>query len=443
MGLRAAGARVDITPPVGTELSGWCFGPSRGIADRLYARALVLDDGHLPMVIITADLIGLGTQYAVRIREKVARCLGTTRARVLVSCSHTHSGPGAMPLRRWGNVNHPYVEAFVESVVNMVEAAADRVEPAVMAFGRGVVPGICDNRRRDRGNVVDEELPVLAVFRADATPVAILYNYSCHPVAAHNDRNLISADFPGYAAAVISERFGGVEPMFTLGAAGDVNPVEFHSLELAESYGATIGTAVVDVVQEITAGSGVRPITDGDEQHAGLDAVSRVVKLPVAPLPSADWLRAERDQWAEEAKRIRESGGPESKVEDALIKSGWAAEALEAVEVGSEVTHLDMEITALCMGKLAIVAMPGELFVEIGMRIKEASPFALTAIVELANGSLCYLPTSEAYEKGGYETEFSAKVYGLYMLTAQTQEIIERAAAELLGELAERHNVLN
>ncbi|MFW6288576.1 MAG: hypothetical protein ACOC2Q_02215, partial [Spirochaetota bacterium] len=91
----------------------------------------------------------------------------------------------------------------------------------------------------------------------------------------------------------------------------------------------------------------------------------------------------------------------------------------------------------------AIVAMPGELFVEIGMRIKEASPFALTAIVELANGSLCYLPTSEAYEKGGYETEFSAKVYGLYMLTAQTQEIIERAAAELLGELAERHNVPN
>ena len=58
--------------------------------------------------------------------------------------------------------------------------------------------------------------------------------------------------------------------------------------------------------------------------------------------------------------------------------------------------------------------------------------------MELANGSLAYLPMTEAYERGGYETEFSAKVYGLYMLTDRTQPIIEQAAKELLSELAAR-----
>jgi neutral ceramidase len=438
MAFQAAAGEVAITPPVGMDLAGWCFGPSTGVADDLYARCLILQDRGAPLVIITLDLIGLGTRYADRLRTDLSSALSTPRERILVSCSHTHSGPGAMPLRRWGSIDPTYIEQLLSNVSTMVLSSSVRLEPAVAVADQTEVYGICDNRRGDRGNVVDERMPVLVVKRLDGSPIAVAYNFSCHPVAAHNDRNLISADFPGYAAAGVNARFPGAPTLFTLGAAGDVNPVEFHQLELARSYGSAIGDALVELITRATATNGDRTPSPSADAPVVLDALSRVVELPVAALPSADQLREERDRWVREAEQLRSDGGPHSKVEDALIKSGWAAEALEVVEAGVAVSHLSMEIAALRIGPLALIAMPGELFVEIGMNIKADSPFPLTAIVELANGSLAYLPTTEAYRKGGYETEFSAKVYGLYMLTDQTQPIIEQAARELLAELSDR-----
>ncbi len=353
-----------------------------------------------------------------------------------------------MPLRRWGSIDPVYIETLIGNIIDMVLRLPKSLSAATCVAGETHVTGICRNRRRDRGSVIDEHVPVLAVMDRNTTPIAILYNVSCHPVAAHGDRNLISADFPGYAAATIRSQFPAVVPMFTLGAAGDINPVEFHKIALAESYGESVGNAVVTVMQtlgqsrEFLVTETVHPdsneLTDRQERDSStvLAARSRTVSLPVAPLPSADFLREEKNKWKAEAQRIEQDKGRHDKLEDALIKSEWAAEALQVVESGRVAGSIDMEITVVRIGDVAIVALPGELFVEIGLSIKKHSPFPITVIATLANGSLCYLPTAEAFRTGGYETEFSAKVYGLYMLTPETQGIIERSVEELLGELA-------
>lgn len=96
-----------------------------------------------------------------------------------------------------------------------------------------------------------------------------------------------------------------------------------------------------------------------------------------------------------------------------------------------------MEIQAVRPGAGALPALPGELFVQVGLNIKERLPFHWTMIVELANGSLCCLPTSEAYQQGGYEAEFSAQAYGLYFLTEEAQPLIERSATELWAEVSD------
>ncbi len=434
-GLQAGVAKTDITPPVGTELAGWCFGPSNGVADSLYARALVLSSDELPaLVLVTLDLIGLGTESANALREQLAPELGTTRERVVIACSHTHSGPGAMPIRRWGKVDPEYLEFLLTTVASTVHRAHENLEAATLAADQGLVTGICDNRRGDRGSIVDERVPVIVVRRRDKTPMTILYNFSCHPVAAHNDRNLISADFPGYAAKRIRSAFPGVQAMFTLGAAGDVNPVDFHKLDLAIRYGNDLGARVVEIASAAPDFASGVPELEGSASP--FDLVSTSVRLAVAKLPDAEWLREERDRWNEEADRLRREGGPHSKVEDALIKAEWAADALGIVEAGTARTHLEMEMTAIRIGSAALLALPGELFVEIGMQIKSASPFEPTAIVELANGAIAYLPTAEAFKKGGYETDFSAKVYGVYMLSEETESTIESAARELFSRLA-------
>ncbi|MFW6211965.1 MAG: neutral/alkaline non-lysosomal ceramidase N-terminal domain-containing protein [Spirochaetota bacterium] len=438
MALSAGVAQSEITPPVGTDLAGWCFGPSRGVADSLYARALTLVcDGEPPLVLVTLDLIGLGTEYASTLRDRLSNQLGTTRERIILSCSHTHSGPGAMPIRRWGKIDPHYIDSLLSSIELTVHRARGAVEPATLVSDQGLVTGICDNRRGDRGNIVDERVPVIVVRRGDGSPMAILYNFSCHPVAAHNDRNLISADFPGYAAKRIQSTLSGAQPMFTLGAAGDVNPVEFHKLDLAIRYGNDLGQRVVDIARGAADGPSRRgepsETTPGAQE---IDVASTVVELPVAELPDPDWLAEERDRWYAEADRLRASNGPHSKIEDALIKAEWAAEALDIVQRGTAQTHLEMEMIAVRLGSAALLALPGELFVEIGMQIKSASPFEPTAIVQLANGAIAYLPTAKAFRKGGYETDFSAKVYGVYMLTEETEQIIEGAARKLFAQLA-------
>lgn len=446
--LRAGVASTVITPPVGIPLSGWCFGASRGVHDDLYVRSLVLDDGSTdgPVVLITADLIGLGTAYADRIRAEVATKLSTSRTRVAVSCSHTHSGPGAMPLRRWGPIDDSYLETTIRAIIENAVRAASHSGPGSVGVGCGVVTGICENRRGDRGNVVDESLPVIRVDRhrgGDARrTLAVVMNYACHPVAGHGDRNLISADYPGFARRIVERELhtGGVaderpQALFTLGAAGDVNPTEFHKLELAESYGATIGAEAARV-----AGS-IEP-----EESVTIDALSRTLRVPVQPLPSPEWLREESVRWRSKARQIQDERGEERDeadrpipgVESALIKAEWAEEALEVVESGRALAELSMEMQVLRIGDAAIVSLPGELFVEIGLAIKDASPFEHTIIAELTNGSFCYIPTDEAYKRGGYETDFSAKVYGLYMLTEDAASIVRRSAATLLSELDSR-----
>ncbi len=427
VGLRAGVGRARITPPVGLDLSGWCFGPSVGVHDDLYAKTLVLSDGVRHIVFVTADLIGLGTDYARAVRERIAHALGTAVDHVMIACSHTHSGPGAMPLRRWGTIDDDYIRSTMDRIVDTSVQAAGDLQPVTARFGTGRVSGICVNRRGDRGNTVDESLPLLWFDRRDGRTAAVVMNYSCHPVAAHGYRNLVSADFPGFAMGLIENRYAGARAMFTLGAAGDVNPCELHDIDFARRYGEAIAEEAVRM-------GGTRR-SEMNTLEGSLEGRSRVVSLPVRKLPSASRLRREGSRWRSEAERLRRADGPYSKIEDALIKAEWAEEAGAVVEAGNAVDHLEMEIQAIRLGTVALLALPAELFVEIGIHIKQRSPFANTIIVTLANGALCYLPTTKAFTKGGYETEFSAKVYGLYTPTADAQQIVERAADELLSDL--------
>ena len=82
------------------------------------------------------------------------------------------------------------------------------------------------------------------------------------------------------------------------------------------------------------------------------------------------------------------------------------------------------------VGGVSFEVMPGEIFVELGLAIKQQSPFAQTMVIELANDSVGYLPTRRAYEEGAYEPE--ASLFG----PGVGEEIVEAA----LGLLEEARN---
>lgn len=424
--MRAGVTKVNITPPVGLELSGWAFGPSVGILDELYAKVLLLESDGRKAAIITTDLIGFNTEYATAIREGIANKVNMNANDVLVSCSHTHSGPATMFLRRWGEIDEAFVHVVEKQIIGAVTVAAKEMQEARIGAGKGRADGVGINRRDRDGGSVDSEIGVIRVDNSQGEMMAVLINYSCHPVAVHNYKNLISADYPGYAMGVIEKtKEGRVIALHTTGAAGDINPKQMRDVKYAEKFGNVVGGEALKVAESIET----RP-------ELTLNVVSERVDLPVRTLPTADELKKMIEEGKKKLEELEKESTPAyHQLMGAYIPIEWAQEALEIVETGRIVDHLEMEIQVMRMNDAVLVAMPGEIFVDIGINIKQASPYPYTFVIEMANGAIGYLPTREAFEVGGYEPEHAAKIYGTYLLTPDTQNIIEEGVKRIISRV--------
>lgn len=422
--MQAGIAKVNITPPIGLELSGWAFGPSVGVLDDLFAKVLILQNNDMKIAIITADLIGFQTEYADNIRCRIAEELEASVENILISASHTHSGPATMFLRRWGEVDIDYVRNLQKQIIGAAIMAERSIQEARIGIGKGKAEGVCVNRRDGENGSVDNDVSVIRIDNNQGEMIAVLMNYSCHPVAAHNYKNMISADFPGYAMNVIEKaKNSKAMALHTTGAAGDINPKGLHDIRYAEKFGNMVGGEALKVAESIET-----------QPDLILGVASQKVKIPVNKLPTIKELEISIADAKQRLERLKQDGNANyPQLMDAYIRLEWAEEAMSIVQSGLQADYLDMEIQTIRINDAALIAIPGELFVDIGLIIKKASPYPYTFIIEMANGSTCYLPTRKAFEKGGYELDFSSKVYGLYSITADTQDIIELDTIKMLN----------
>ena len=281
-------SEVAITPPVGAPLLG-CIQRSTGVHDDLFARALVLNDGQTQVAVVCLDLIGLDFTLADEIRAGVRQRIGITTT--LLNCSHSHSVPFTIPWsmlgRRWlSGAGAPWRRALVASVIEVVSQAAGDLSPAHLSVGRAPVQ-IGSNRRlpTDQGIVMKPNPPgtvvpwvdVLRVDCADGQPLAVLFSHAAHPVIVHGASRLISADYPGYAAASVRQRFGGkTVAMFAQACGANINGEPLRgSFEAAEHVGATLGKAAIAAA------------SPGERLGAAeLKVAFRTLALPFQDLPS-------------------------------------------------------------------------------------------------------------------------------------------------------------
>jgi neutral ceramidase len=298
------------------------------------------------------------------------------------------------------------------------------MQEARIGIGKGKAEEVCVNRRDSENGSIDPDVSVIRIDNTQGNMIAVLMKYSCHPVAAHNYKNMISADYPGYAMNVIEKaKNEKVMAFHTTGAAGDINPKGLHDIRYAEKFGNMVGGEALKVAENIET-----------QTDLALGIASRKIKIPVNKLPSAAELKTEIDDSRQRLDNLKQNGNAQyTQLMDAYIRLEWAEDALSIVQSDTQIDHLDMEIHAIRINNAVLVAIPGELFVDIGLNIKKTSPFPNTFIVEMANGATCYLSTRKAFEKGGYELDFSSKVYGIYSITADTQDIIEGETIKLLN----------
>lgn len=220
----ASAARRVITPNLaqGTVfLAG--FQQNRraaGVHDELYARALAIgmpDRGSVDfaqpeyVVLVVCDLLGLSHADIRQIRH-LAQQKGIDTRGLVVSCTHTHSGPDTLGL--WGRssfrtgLNLTY-QAFVrQQIVSAAREAIETLQPARLRAGVTQMPRWLKNARTP--HIIDRELSVLQATALQGETLFTLVNLACHPEVMFGENKLISADYAGIVCNQIEKEQGGL-----------------------------------------------------------------------------------------------------------------------------------------------------------------------------------------------------------------------------------------
>ncbi len=429
--LRVGAGQSDLTPPLGTELAGLFDDRlATDVESPLLATAFTFDAGDRAVLLIVCDLIYLPSHLVDQAKTIIAERIGVPADRVVISCTHTHTGPATIATRVGAAVDSRYLEGLPGRIAEAAVVAWSRRRPATIAVGTATVDGICFNRRyfTDDGFVIThwgtrpgEPRPagptdptVTAILAEDLAgrPFALWANLSLHYVGT-DDETMISSDYYGRFAAAVRAQLGDqVIAALSNGASGDINNVDPHRRV------SSTGTRRSILVAQAVAGAAVAATAMAERRREiVVDARSLHCQADRYPITDADRELAAAIIAAEALRQAQgtEEGGVRGTDRPPAAWFSYARGRPVPGPLGLRFAHNLAELAELpesrptsigliTLGELGLVALPGEVFVEHGLRLKEDSPHRLTAIIGLANDHLGYLPTRQAFELGGYET---------------------------------------
>ena len=486
--LRAGVARSDIT----TSAKG------AAIHDPLYAKALVLDDGSTKVVIVAMDttaiggrrisrgmLDDVGEDFLPRLRSRIQKELNIPGCQVLVNASHTHP-PGRLLCDD---------DEQVERTFDAVSRAVRTMTAATVGTGVGYEDRISINRtlRLKNGQgwtirhsnpcppdeevagvgPIDPEIGILRIDRLDGRPLAVVYNFACHPLFG-DAQGAITANFPGVASALIEETLGNdAIALFLQGAGGDICDVLFKDFSRPrdiEPLGTMLGLSTLKALRNI------------ETKDAGLNVISEIVNLPRrTDIPGRiESLREEQAELIESLRftslnfktflplyikyalspdfpldysyrylQAEKIGSDEFSAMDCLngqqldkyLKNIHAMEKLtriqdkiatlekhEAINQDSGEATIPAEVQGIRIGDCVLITSPAEVLVEVGLNVKKASPYEYTFVAAFSNGYVHYGPPAAEYAKGGYEVTEC-------LLAPEWQQIYEKKADEIIRRL--------
>ena len=390
-------ARRVITPEVGGQLYGYrpdLF--SKCVNDDLTATAFYFRQEGRQALMMSLTLCLMKTELSARIRALLEERLGIPRGQILLSVTHTHSGPNVCGTTGWGEIDRPYCDGILIS--RILEAAQEAVEKARpvqmgMAVGESRV-GI--NRREWREDRIrlgqepkgpfDPKMTVLSFVDTAGTPVANLIHYGCHGTAAGGNQE-ITRDWSGLMTDALEYKTGAVTAFFN-GPEGDVGP--------RLSNGETTGD--LTYVWEL----GAQAARDAMQIYQTIERYETVdlgVENGILSVPLDQ--RIDR----REAAALLEKFRGETVNRRGMIRE-YAENVLRAYEAGTaEQPALELQQTVIGLGNVVFASTPFELFSTIGMRIDEGTPHKKVLTLSNANGSEGYFVTPDALPEGGYEVD--------------------------------------
>ncbi len=436
-------ATVDITPPVGYRMSGYFRERlSTGTHDPLLAKALYLRQGDIEAAMVFCDIIGIAPAVSRQARDDAAKATGVPADNIVIAATHSHTGPlyfGAMrnhfhqqAVAQEGSDKAEAVDfpdQFARKCVEAIASAKKTARPVTLQAGFAEQQGLSFNRRfhmkdgtvrfnpgKQNANIVrvagpiDPEVGLLLLKDIEAKqPLATVTTFALHLDTVGGTE--YAADFPLYLSNRLQAKHGEeFISMFAAGTCGDINHIDVSHKRPQKGHGEAerIGTALGETV----AASLAKLPQIGD---VSLAVRSKVVGAPMQKFSDEEIANARAD--------LPKIGTRELSFLDQVKTYKIAAVAMR----GGDTLPLEVQVFRLSP-EVAVVALPGEVFVDLGLAIKTASPFETTIVMELCNDAPGYIPTKKAFAEGSYETVNSR-------IAPSGGEMMVEAAVQLLKEL--------
>jgi hypothetical protein len=426
---RAGFAKIPVTPPLGIELAGYGVYLERRateVHDELFVRALALeDDAGECVLLLSLDLVGLSWELSEAISVQAATAAGLDAERVLVSSTHTHSGPATSPLEGWGQMEPSYVESLPAKCATAASEAIAATHPVRIGTAQSTVRALGFNRVRAAGPI-DRSLHLVRLDSMAGTPEVVLFSHGCHPVTIDRRTDAgraISADWPGQVARRLHEEGYG-EAIFRLGVCGDVDPVvawrqfTFEGMELSAEL---VTQSLLAVLRSVDTTPALE-----------LRLARRDVQLPLAPLGEEDIAAALAEAQTEYgAVRVTDSGVQTTAW---LRFYGAWAEAMRA-QLTTQPAHVSVPLAALRINDEVWLHVPGEVFTALGQAIAARSPFDRTVVTTLFGPFIGYLPDAEDFAAGGYAATLVPRILQMPPYSPAIDDALVTGALALLESL--------
>jgi len=404
--LKVAVFDCDATPAVGSALA---YDPmtEAGVLT-LRSRGIVLLGSGQPVVLCSVDWIGIANEGHDAFRDALAEAAGTTRERVAVHAGHQHDAPlcdftseAILASRRLAPpvFDRAVTEPSIRRTATAIKAALESARPVShVGYGEARVHQVASNRRilgpdgkvravryttcadpalrAEPEGVIDPLASVVSLWDGD-TPVVALTYYATHPQSYYRT-GVANPDFPGIARLLRDQAVPGLLHVHFNGAGGNIGAGKYN--DGAHRNRNLLASRLAAGMEAAWVATAKSPITADDVRW-------RVERVALPPAPHLD-----------EAALVAAIEGAEAG--GSILGSAMQLAWLRRCQAGHQI-----EVSALRVGPVDLLHLPGELFVEYQLAAKAMRPDRRVAMAAYGDYGPAYIGTTRSYAEGGYETE--------------------------------------
>lgn len=426
--MRAAFYECEVTPPLGGYMWGYYSKQiAKDVFERLYTKAVVVEEEGNVAAIISIDTCSIPADMHDAVTKRIYEYTKIRPENVCITSNHTHRGA---PVH-----DSPEIECFSDGAYKDVfyRLAADAVilaymrlgeEAVTVKFGKGEVNGIAFNRNgvledgtyvthlRGRDNVkrvlgkTDPDLSII-YFEKDNEPIGAIVNFSCHQDCTGGVPGY-TGDYASVIAQELKKEYGNdFVSLFVLGTCGDINSANHDINVNRERFfrHRKIGKTLAE--------EAVKIIADAKEVKGEVAVVKETVTIKRRLI--------EKEDLQENLNKCLASG------------SVYRARNLLTYFSTNEKEESTLYVQGIKIGNVLISALPGEIYVQVGLDIKEKSPFEHNIVVENCNSYLGYVPTKECFNEKSELYEISLCYHS--NLIPEAAEILTDKALEISKKL--------